>query len=271
MQRFTTDLLQVHHSKDLHIRIALEVPFAEFGKSVSLEHFIKGLLDNDIVSQKEFEYLTENDYEQAVKILQTNSFIVSSNSNPRLLQQRGAFILSPSVNIKNTGDIKTSILSKAKADLSKEFEGCFLILSKDKKSIREELDFFNVNEATLFPELEHQMRYIQKQTHIPVGTVEEYRKYQHSIEIHEEVLSPVSEENVQIIINTTVNDLNDSLRLKIEKTVMSIQEEEIDWQKKERAKSKMRRQIKDHLSDKYSAIEVENKTTEIIDKLLAVN
>ena len=26
---------------------------------------------------------------------------------------------------------------------------------KTKKAIREELDFFNINEATLFPELEH--------------------------------------------------------------------------------------------------------------------
>lgn len=38
----------------------------------------------------------------------------------------------------------------------------FIVPSKYKKKLRGELDFFNINESTMFPELEHQMTYLQQ-------------------------------------------------------------------------------------------------------------
>jgi hypothetical protein len=122
---------------------------------MSLENFCKKLVEDKIITEPDHALLCENNYSEIIRILQTNSFIITTNSNARLIQQRGAFLLSPCVNIRTNTDVKSSILSKAKMNLKSEFRGAFIVLAQDKEKIREELDFFNVNEATLFPELEH--------------------------------------------------------------------------------------------------------------------
>jgi hypothetical protein len=137
--------------QDLQIKIALAVPFVEFGKGMSLEVFCERLKEQDIISLLEYGRLVADDYSEIIRIIQANSFIVSTNSNVRLIQQRGAFLIAPAINIKTSTDIKTSVLSKAKRNLVKEFDGHYIIPAKDKSDIRAELDFFNVNEATLFP------------------------------------------------------------------------------------------------------------------------
>ena len=61
-----------------------------------------------------------------------------------------------------------------------EFEDHFFTIPYDKKeTIRSELDFLNINEATLFPELEHQLAYLNFRNRkiIQPGVVELHEKY----------------------------------------------------------------------------------------------
>lgn len=253
--------------RDIQIRIALSIPFVEFGKSMSLEKFCRHLADEDTISDFEYEQLITEDYRSIIELLQTNSFIVATNSNARLRQQRGAFLISPSINVKTTDEISTSILSKAKANLVDEFEGSYTIPEKSKESIREELDFFNVNEATLFPEFEHQMRYIQGQFYPSVGTVEDYRHYIRRTEKGDAVDFNKEAPDISKIIQAVISGISDDdfmdLKRDIETTI-----DTIDWYLKESVISRLRRTIKKDLSVFSSTIDAESTANEIVDEML---
>ena len=251
---------------DTQIKIALELPFIELGKKSSLKEFYDNLKEHNVISDGEYSHLVENNYEQAIALLQKNSFIVSTNSNIRLIQQRGAFLVSPSINIKTIDKIETSLLSKAKRDLSSEFEGSFIIPAKNKISIREELDFFNVNEATLFPELEHQMHYIQNQEQVPVGTVEEYSENTHSYTSPSRIPIELNVSDVKTIIDELLTFADEEFRNNLVASITNSMA--IDWQLKDSVISSIRRTIKKIILEIYSPKEAESKAREIVDKLL---
>jgi hypothetical protein len=235
---------------------------------MSLEQFCLRLQEDDIITESEYKRLVDDECSEIIRILQTNSFIISANSNVRLMQQRGAFLIAPAVNINSVSETKTSILSKSKMNLVKEFEGRFIIPTKNKESIREELDFFNVNEATLFPELEHQMRYIQGQFKPSVGTVEEYRQYEHLSSVQPSIdfeKSPPDIDNILTKVLPAVK-AKDIEHLKSEiKAATDI----IDWHHKDSVISGLRRTLTKSLSDMLSAVEAKSKANEIIEELLA--
>lgn len=251
---------------DIQVRIALSLPFLEFGKSLTLEALCATLRDNKAISQYEFERLIDNEYDKMIQLLQTNSFINAANSNTRLIQQRGAFLLSPAVNIKTITEINSSILSKAKMDLAKEFEGCFVIPAKLKSAIREELDFFNVNEATLFPELEHQMSYIQNRAVSPIGTVEEYTQYKRPVEPSEARKFDKAPPDITTVLRSSLPTMNESVLAKIT-GILAEEVQILDWHLKDSVRSRMRRSITKHLADSLSAVDARSKADEIVKKL----
>lgn len=259
--------------QDLQIRVALAVPFVALGKSLSLEGFVGTLKDNGTISQAEYEQLINDDYSEMIRLLQINSFIIATNSNVRLIQQRGAFLLSPSVNIKTSVEIKGSILAKARRDLSTEFEGSFVIPKNSKAEIREELDFFNVNEATLFPELEHQMLYIQKQAKASVGEIEDYRQYVRRTEYVGSLKIPgvfaalKTLADILTIVNSSLSSTPQTSQEKIA-GIVDDATKITDWQKKDSIISHMRRSIVNVLTESMPADDAKSKANEIIDKVL---
>lgn len=252
---------------DIEARIPLELPFMEFTENSTLGDFCRQLRDQRTISPTEYKNITEDDYEKAISLLQTNSFIVSTNSNARLIQQQGAFLLSPSINLSSSAATEQSSLSKAKADLTKEFNGSFVIDSKDKQAIREELDFFNVNEATLFPELEHQMNYLQERTTVPVGTVDTYVRYVRVLSEMPRVASEKSPEEILRIVQTSLPDLNKNVHFLIQKTIIS-KIEVLDWQLKDSVISSMRRLVAKELQEFLPEENAKDKANEIVDKML---
>lgn len=87
-------------------------------------------------------------------------FVMADLSNERIVRQSGAFIVCGCVNIDINENIASSLVSKAKNNMQSEFSFKIIIDSDEKESVLEELDFYNINEATLFPELEHQLKYV---------------------------------------------------------------------------------------------------------------
>lgn len=253
--------------QDIQIRIAMAIPFVEFGKSMSLDKFCTSLKDDNTVSLNEYYKLVEDDYSEMVRLLQTNSFMIAANSNIRLIQQRGAFLISPSININTFTEVKTSLLAKAKMNLEKEFGGSFIIPAAKKEKIREELDFFNVNEATLFPELEHQMNYIQSQSIVQGGIVDEYLQYGRERYSPPSRGSNKSISDISDVVQSSLLNANEEFISEIIETIgQSVQA--VDWQKKESVISHIRRVVAKKLSGIYSAIDAKRKANEIVDKLL---
>ena len=103
------------------------------------------------------------DFEELAKVMQNAYFVISTFNNERLIRQSGAFLLSGSINIQlNKSDYGASRIEKSSCSLNSQFASERIIIpAGSKESLLEELNFYNINQGALFPELEHQMAYIK--------------------------------------------------------------------------------------------------------------
>lgn len=104
------------------------------------------------------------DPESFIKLIQDTIFVMPSYSNSRLIRQSGAFLISGAINVTvDEHDLWNSKVAKSVKNLNQEIDKKHIIIPQDsKEKLLDELDFFNINESTLFPELEHQMSHIKK-------------------------------------------------------------------------------------------------------------
>lgn len=168
-----------HKLTELNVRVGCALPFIEFEEDFTIKHLCEVLLKKGIITSDEYTFFEADDYKEFVHAIQSNNFVVSSYSNDRLTRQSGAFVIPTAIKIiLNVIDMGNSLVRKTYCNLDDEFEEKFFIIPHDKKNaIRDELDFLNINEATLFPELEHQLLYLQNRKIPQSGTVEAYEKF----------------------------------------------------------------------------------------------
>lgn len=102
--------------------------------------------------------------EAFIKILQGSAFVMPSYNNSRIICQSGAFLITGSINICQDGeDIWNSVVSKCVRNLNEAIDVKRIIIPNEiKEDILDELDLFNINESSLFPELEHQMSHVKR-------------------------------------------------------------------------------------------------------------
>ena len=172
-----------HRLTELEVRIACALPFIDFSEDFTVGKLFEQLCKRSIIKSDEEFSLRGNDYKRFIQLIQNNSFVVSAHSNERLTRQSGAFIIPSAIKIiKDTEKTENLLVRKARCDLDSAFEETSFIIPADKKdSIREELDFLNINEATLFPELEHQLTYLQNRKLPEPGQVEIYEKFENDM------------------------------------------------------------------------------------------
>lgn len=200
-----------HNISELNIKIGCAIPFLEFEDGYTLKMLCEQLKEKGVISGAEYEFLREDNYEELIKSIQCNSFVVSSHSNERLISQSGAFIIPTAINIyPNEISLENSTIRKSFCDLDSEFEQHFFTIPYDKKeAIRSELDFLNINEATLFPELEHQLAYLnfRNSRTIQSGVVELHEKYIPSNPMHnmEQDLETIYENLIQSSVEPKPN------------------------------------------------------------------
>ena len=165
-------------------------------------------------------------------------------NNERINRQNGAFLLPGLYNISSKeSNVGESAIKKAKDSLREEFEEeCFIIEKDKKEEILDELNFYNINEASLFPELEHQMSYIKKQQlTYSYNEAESFSKWTgfEDDNIMEEPVKELTEEEELNIIYNVISDKTDK------KTADKCRELVkdnigIDWYKKESVISSMK-------------------------------
>lgn len=264
-----------HKLNELNVRIACAIPFLDIDDTTTLGQFCSLLRYHAVISADEEGYLCNDDYGALIQAIQTSHYVISSYSNDRLIRQSGSFIVPTAIRIiKNPINIGDSLIRKSNCDLDSEFDNHVFIIPQEKKeSIREQLDFLNINEATLFPELEHQLIYLQSKKVHTVYSVEPYEQYirsqpnaSHEVKSTTEVsdLHSTTEPHPDIykIVSHYIDNTSGLYKdiILIIKSAISV----IDWWLKESSISQMRRDITRLLQKNMSALESKTIANNIV-------
>ena len=249
-----------HSVTELGVRVAMRIPFVEFSDMSTLPKFLKKLRQEEDISEQEYGMLEQNNFKLLIEYLQKNYFIVSTHSNERLIRQSGAFVLPTAIKIDRLAESAAyAKIEKSHMTLDSEFDhDYFIVPSKYKKKLRGELDFFNINESTMFPELEHQMTYLQQKSRTGFEESPEFEPYNMPVLIKKEPF--VQEEflyndrvpNVKNVLESVVPDIPENLKVLLESLIKE-RTAQIDWKAKEQIRSKIRLDIKKVLQENYSA------------------
>lgn len=184
---------------------------------------------------------------------------INQQINERLIRQSGAFLLSGSINIQlNKSDYGVSRIEKSSCSLNSQFASERIIIpAGSKESLLEELNFYNINQGALFPELEHQMAYIKySMCKSNVRSASSFEKIdfdaikaeesKEGVEIAESVVKEeLVDKAIYDIVSQYISD--DAIKQNVLR-IITRQTEYIDWANKEATISDLRRKIKRSLS-----------------------
>lgn len=207
-------------------------------------------------------------YKHLIEILQHNYFVTSTFNNDRLIRQSGAFLLPGCFSItENKNEYSKSVIQKTIGSLNNEFDAQRVIVPACcKSSILEELDYYNINKAALFPELEHQMSYLKatksKLIHSQVGVFVPLQMEDDSAEVAKNDVLPTveivgsvddGEYSIEHIIAESIStkEYIGEIRQIIE-SYMKL----VDWYHKESIISEMRSVIKRQIMSKTKDISI---------------
>lgn len=133
----------------------------DFFNSELCERIIKYVFSKgeDIVSPQDLGEIYGTQNRRNSELLELPQLISPPLNNPRLQAQSGAFLMAPLVEFVGDNTIKRTDF---RASFVKLFENSSTIPHGYKSSVLKELDEIGINEATLFPEIEHKLRYINE-------------------------------------------------------------------------------------------------------------
>ena len=223
----------------------------------ALSSIAKERLDGDCTLKKLSKSLnlSYSKIDSFINILQSYHFILPSCSNSRIICQSGAFLLSGAINIyEDPNDVWSSKVQKSVCSLKHAFsKDKLLIDSSAKDAILDELDFLNINEGSLFPELEHQMSHIKR-----IGTksihalIPEFIKYdipdlETSFDDKDSIKGNIKEQKIKNIVGHWISD-KDILEEVMNEIIQTTKYP--DWFKKDSIKSSMQSSIKRILTKK---------------------
>ncbi len=162
---------------NINVKIITALSMKDLSKENTLKSTLDYLNQKRIIEDEQYKkWLKEEFVEDFIKLIQGNYLVMPSYSNERLTKQSGAFLLSGLFSFTRDDSLQQSIITKCEKNLRNEFEDdYFYIDGQDKDDILKELDWYNINESTLFPELEHQLNHIREKNKIytePVASFE---------------------------------------------------------------------------------------------------
>ena len=257
-----------HKLDELPVRIASAIPFMKLERDTNLRSFCDMLYQDSIIDERNKKFLQSDDFKQLIEIIQDSSFVISSYNNERLIRQSGAFLVPTAIRIvQDKPKIDECVVRRAYCDLNGEFESeAFIIPAEYKESIREELDFLNINEATLFPELEHQLSYLQNrgvQCNINSSPFEPFvENWMDAHKVSEQTPHP----NIAGIVSLYLAD-NMECCVSVEQMINETISNTTDWWLKDSAISTIKRNVMRILQGKYSKIQSQDIADNIVKHL----
>lgn len=258
-----------HSVNELCVRIAMTLPFIQIDETMTVEALLTDLSHNKVIDDSEYGLLSENDYSLFIEYIQKSYFIVSTHSNERLIRQSGAFVLPTALRIQNEDlSVGDRHVQKSYMSLNGEFaENYFIVPSKYKAQIREDLDFFNINEATMFPELEHQMEYLQQKKLSSRTGVPEFEAFIHTADAPSVPEYNDIEPDVRKVIYSVIPNISEDFLDQLEADITT-QIGFVDWKSKQSIRSSIRRSLLRAFQPRYNAVQSKLYSDKITERLL---
>lgn len=231
---------------DEAVRIITFLSRKNLEKENDIESILKGLVNEGIISEgRRREWMTEEHIKEFVSTIQHNYLVMPSYSNERLVKQSGAFLLPGLFGFMRDNELKKSVITKCKKDLRDEFDDTyFYIDGSNKDSILKELNWYNINESTLFPELEHQLNHIKRYNQLLTKPVTDFNNYSfvEKDEKRQEIITTISEEAEKIFNESVKQFVFDKFGTELGEKVFDMLQSNmlVDWYKRDNIKSKMK-------------------------------
>lgn len=263
---------------ELEVQVVSALARYDLTKENTIQDVLTKLKRDCIIDDElKTKWLQKEGFSEFVNIIQKNYMVTPTYTNERLRKQSGVFLLSSMFSVSNGTDISESIISKSRGDLRDEFEkDFFFVRGENKEKILRELDLYNINEATLFPELEHQLSYIKYVNSKNVQVVSDFEKYEIRSK-KDTILHIQNDDNLnKYIISDLPNILNGIAEPDDINELQSIIESNftVDWYNREPILSKMRMSIsgyyftksKDKTASKNKAIQITEQLKQAVVK-----
>lgn len=263
-------------SDDVNVKIIIAMSKMDLQKKNTFEDVLHLLYVQQIIDKEQKDrWLSEEYYLEFVKILQSNYVVTPVYSNERLSKQSGMFLLASCFNIEKGNTPKKHRISKGVDDLKDEFDQQYFYISgENKESILKELDIYNINEATLFPELEHQLNYIKNKNKERAVFVSSFTKLaeEKAVIITNENIDSV---NIDTYTETVGNKIAEFIKdIDMQKKILEIAINAfniVDWHKRDTILSQFRTQISKLLIDNnYSSVDAKIWAVEIVREAVSV-
>lgn len=255
---------------DLDVKIISRLASYDLNDAYTLKQVVGRLCEDKIISSEQAKrWIDERGLLEFIHICQGVCTVLPVMNNDRLIRQSGAFLLPGKFNVTYRGEkLHDAIITKAESNLREEFDKTFFYISDDnKEKIRKELEYCNISEANLFPELEYQLKHIRKHNEQQRRTVSYFEKFQktfrestnsiqrdieYSKDIVKEVINAM--EFNEIIADIIETIFNDNI--------------EVDWIKRDSVKSRIRILICKKLMENYYSREDAERLSDKIVKTI---
>lgn len=266
-------------TNEISIKVISSLSQIDLSNDNTLESILRKLTERQAISKElEEKWKSKEHYEEFIDIIQNNYIVIPPYNNERLSRQCGMFLLAGCFNFVYTESISESSIEKGYKDLRDEFDRKFFYISgENKKAILEELDTYNINEATLFPELEHQLSYIKNKKNAKTKASSEFIKFD-SNDIKTQIIKTDIEISNNIIKNenfkdTVFNALNEKYSFDIQKIWALVKEwvSIIDWNRQESVISRFKVSVqKVLLKNGFDKEHAKNESEYISDKIIKI-
>lgn len=266
-------------TNEINIKVISSLSQIDLSNDNTLESILRKLTERQAISKElEERWKSKEHYEEFINIIQNNYIVTPPYNNERLSRQCGMFLLAGCFNFVYTESISESSIEKGYKDLRDEFDRKFFYISgENKKAILEELDTYNINEATLFPELEHQLSYIKNKKNAKTKASSEFIKFD-SNDINKQITKTDIEISGNIIKDesfkdTVIKDLSEKYHFNMQKIWELVVEwiSIIDWNRQESVISRFRVKVqKVLLKNGFDKEHAKNESEYISDKIIKI-
>ena len=266
-------------TNEINIKVISSLSQIDLSNDNTLESILRKLTERQAISKElEERWKSKEHYEEFINIIQNNYIVIPPYNNERLSRQCGMFLLAGCFNFVYTESISESSIEKGYKDLRDEFDRKFFYISGEKKKeILEELDTYNINEATLFPELEHQLSYIKNKKNAKTKASSEFIKFD-SNDINQQIIKTDIEINSSIIKDegfkdTVIKDLSEKYYFNMQKIWELVEEwvSIIDWNRQESVISRFKVSVqKVLLKNGFDKEHAKNESEYISDKIIKI-
>lgn len=234
-------------SVDKEVKIVTALASYDLSKENTIGTVLDKLrMDNLINEETKARWLKKEYVGEFIKIIQRNYMVVPTYTNERLQRQNGVFLLASMFSVNIGANVKDGVITKSKNNLRDEFASkYFYIKGENKESILKELDLYNINEATLFPELEHQLNYIRYANADFTQSVAEFLKYEDNHVVTKSDIYIDDSELNQYVIDVLEMKLCDIVNKEDIKEIKRLIESnfDVDWYKRSSSGSRIKNSI----------------------------